>query len=908
MPLTPGTRLGHYEIVAPLGAGGMGEVYRARDTRLGREVALKVLPEAFAADPDRLARFEREARVLASLNHANIAAIYGLEPLGQTGALVMELVEGPTLEDRLGRGPLGAEEALRFARQIAEALEYAHDRSVVHRDLKPANIKVRDEGTVKVLDFGLAKAIEGESAGGAADLSESPTLTMRMTQAGVILGTAAYMSPEQAGGRPVDRRADIWAFGVILFELLSGQRLFEGETATETLASVIKDPIPWQRLPQSVPAAARRLLERCLMRDARQRLQAIGEARIALDDLLGGGSASVLSAAPPAATVPPAEHGRRLSWLPIAGWLVAIALAILLPLLLRNRQSTPDGAPTYLSIMLPPGDRLTAGTEGGLLAISPDGRTLAVSVRRTGTSQLHLRHLGETEVVPIEGAVDARDPFFSPDGEWLAYFSGTHLYKVSVRGGKPTTICSVGTDRGGTWLEDGTIILAPAFTTALTQVAETGGVPRTFTVLDSTRGERTHRWPEGLPGSDWVLFTCGTNDSPGDYDDATVEAVSRRTGERRVLVRGAMARYSPGGHLVFARGGALHAVPLDPRDPKPFRNPVPVLRGVGGETTSGAYHFDIAENGTLAYLPSGAESQEGEIIWLGLDGTEEPIGAPVRPYRILSLSPDRRRILACAGPGGGAQNDLLLIDAQSGASSRLPVEFAADIPLWLPDGRRYVISSGLAGGIVAVVSLGSDRFDRVLAQSPLPLFITACTPDGRAVLFGEYGQAESDVLRVPVDGDTSQVEIVAGGAGNQFYARVSPDSRWIAFQSNDTGRAEIFVQPYARPGQRVQLTNSGGQWSTWSPDGRTLYYVESGVMMAAGVRPTGDSFATEKPRRLFDVPYTGSSEVPVRSFDMDATGSRFLTTRLRGTVAERREVVVGLGWTASLRLELRAEQ
>jgi serine/threonine-protein kinase len=539
-----------------------------------------------------------------------------------------------------------------------------------------------------------------------------------------------------------------------------------------------------------------------------------------------------------------------------------------------------------------------------VLALSPDGRTLALCVRHQGQSQLHLRRLGDPRLVPLEGTENARDPFFSPDGEWIGYFAGTQLFKVSVRGGKPTALGPGASDRGGAWLEDGTIVLSRGFTVPLTRVPEDGGEPQPLTILDSTRSERTHRWPERLPGSDWVLFTCGTAASPGDYEDATIEAVSRRTGERRVLARGAMARYSPTGHLVFARGGVLHAARLDARDPKPVRSPLPVLSGIGGETTSGAYHFDVADDGTLAYLPSGIESQDRELVWLGLDGTAQPNGAPSRRYQQLSLSPDRRRILASVGAGGGARGEAMLVDVATGATTRLPLEVSVGTHVWLDD-RRFVFSGDdERGPVIGVHALGSSDTPRIVHRSDQPLMVTDRI-DGREVLFSVYGQPEADIVRLAVEGDTVRIAVAAGGRGNQSFGRISPDGRWISFQSNDTGRSEIYVAAFGRPGERVQITANGGQWSTWSPDGHALYFVEGGAMMMAPVQTRGRAFGIGRARVLFDLPYTGSAETPLSSFDMDASGTRFLTARLRGAAAEQREVTIARGWASGLEREMR---
>jgi len=516
-----GTRLGPYEIVSPLGAGGMGEVFRARDTKLNRDVAIKVLPAAFAQDSERVARFRREAQVLASLNHPNIAAIHGLEESEGVLALALELVEGDDLAERLTRGAFPVDEAIAIAKQIAEGLEAAHEKGIVHRDLKPANLKLTREGTVKILDFGLAKAYEGEPTADGA-LSQSPTMSRQMTEAGVIFGTAAYMSPEQARGTTVDKRADIWAFGVVLFEMLTGKRLFTGETVSDTLAAVLRQEIDWKTLPASTPPGLRRLLERCLDRDSKGRLRDIGEARIALEERLG---------TPDAAR---ASSGSRA--LP---WFLALALALVSALALWalwGRMPQP-GPPLRLSAEL--GADASLSTEYGPAAIlSPDGRLLAfvASQGADGRPRLHLRRLDQLDAAPLSGTEGARDPFFAPDGEWIAFFADAKLKKVSVSGGAAVTICDAEDDRGGTWAEDGTIFFTPsAQKGGLSRVASAGGTPQTLTTPDPASQERTHRWPQALPGGKSVLYTA--HSVVGNYEDASLVVHTLEGDTRKVLHR-----------------------------------------------------------------------------------------------------------------------------------------------------------------------------------------------------------------------------------------------------------------------------------------------------------------------------------------------------------------------------------
>src|SRR6516164_5937294 len=651
--LRSGTKLGPYEILAPLGAGGMGEVYRARDTKLNRDVALKVLPEAFARDAQRMARFRREAQVLASLNHPNIATIYGLEESNGNCALVLELVEGPTLAERIGRrdtltpgpspggrgesktespsspvergeskkqgdlpspsgrgwsrvaGPgegaafaIGLDESLHIVKQIAEGVEYAHERGIIHRDLKPANVKVRPDGTVKILDFGLAKALEETPAAGS--ISDSPTISAA-TREGIILGTAAYMSPEQARGKTVDRRCDIWSFGAVLFEMLSGKQAFAGEDVSHTLAAVIMSEPDWSSLPGHLPKQLEGLLRRCLTKDPKQRLQAIGEARIVIEEALTGSPEGGAVGEPPVQPAPPPAWRRALPWT-----LAAISTLVLLALIVGNvmRAPRPPTRPIRLVVTLPPGDRLAVGNTP-VVALSPDGSRLVYVASHGGSTQLYLRSIGRFEAAPIPGTEGAESPFFSPDGQSVGFFAEGKLKTVSLSGGAPRTVCSVSAGRGASWGSDGTIILAPFLTSGLFRVSALGGTPTPLTTPDRKKGEFSHRWPEILPGGNEVLFTIWTGIF--NLDKQRIGVLSLRTGERRVLFEGGTyARYVPSGHLVYARAGELLAVPFDLNRLEVTGPPVSVVEGVSTVVILGVAQFNFSRDGAFAYVPGGS--------------------------------------------------------------------------------------------------------------------------------------------------------------------------------------------------------------------------------------------------------------------------------------------------------------
>jgi len=893
MALTPGSQLGTYEILAPLGAGGMGEVYHARDLRLGRDVAIKALPEAFAADPERLARFEREARLLASLNHPNIAGIHGLEEVAGTRYLVLEFVEGETLEAHLEHGALSVAVALDLGRQIATGVEAAHEAGVVHRDLKPGNVMLTPDGAVKVLDFGLAKG--GAAAGDSSSdprLSASPTMTYAATQAGMILGTAAYMSPEQARGRAVDRRTDIWSFGCVLYEMLSGRRAFHGETVSDVMARILEREPDWSALPVGMPDRLRWLVGRCLVKDPRERLRDMGEARIALEGIAKGGSDSGILAAP---SHPPARTPVALRiGVPL---LAAVLSAAATWLLVR----APAPQPVALSVILPREERLQRGPdENNLLALAPDGRSLAYTSAGNGPARLFLRRLDRPGAVELPGTEDARDPFFSPDGDWIAFFAGRHLLKASVHGGTPVEIADVADDRGGAWLEDGSILFTPSFASPLYRVDAQGGDPRPVTTLDSTRNERTHRWPCVLPGGEWVVFTVGLMSSPGGYDDARIEAVSLKTGERRTLARGSCARYAPSAHLVFARGGSLYAMPLDPRNPRGGATAVPVLDGVLGVRTSGVAFFDIARDGTLALVMGRETHSDSRLEWIDLEGRRSPIPVEPRGFNQIVLSPDGNRALAQIGSGGG-NGDVFLIDLVRGNATQVTFGGHEGSPHWMPDGQHFVWSrsAGTGGDEIVVRSLFGSDTARVVTRSSFPLSIGFVRADGGAILFHEYGNPESDILEASTDGSGTVRTLVREPLG-QTSGCLSPDGRWIAYVSSESGMAELCVRPLGRAGGRVQISTNGGILPAWSPDGHELYYVSSGALMATTVTPRGGVMFADSTRRLFDLPRLGS-DTSDRICDLHPSGRKFLVRAKVGDPDEMREISVRLNWARSLR-------
>ena len=634
-----GQTISHFKVIEKIGQGGMGVVYRAQDTNLSRDVAIKVLPEQFTQDPQRLARFEREAKLLASLNHPNIAAIHSFEHADEIHFLVLELVEGETLADLLTKGPVPVEKTLELCQQIAEGVEAAHEKGVIHRDLKPANVKVTPEGKVKILDFGLAKAFECEVP--VTDISQSPTLTEEMTRAGVILGTAAYMSPEQAKGKPVDKRTDLFAFGCVLYELLTGRRAFQGETVTETLAKVLEGEPDWNALPGVLPSTIRFLMSRCLQKDPAKRLQHIDGARILIEEAVTG-----------VTLVSPIGASSPSPWKQAIPWSLAGVMALTIGFMFWNSNSTAPATststpePVVRFVAALPVDLRVVQRSGGIVALSRDGAHLAHAATRAGTAQLYLRSMDQLEAKPIPGTEDVTHPFFSPDGQWLGFFAGGKLKKVSVSGGAPVILCDVYSPAvTASWASDDTIVFSQP-SSFISQVPAAGGTPKALTTLDSENGESQHRAPQLLPDGKTLLFTTFSPEGP------RVIVQSLDTGERKIVLEGARhVRYVPTGHLVYAQAGTLMAVAFDLEQLEATGSATPILEGVmqvGGPNSAG--HFAFSDTGTLVYIPSRvAASRERTLVWVDREGTVQPLAAPPRVYRQPRLSPDGQRVIVQVG-------------------------------------------------------------------------------------------------------------------------------------------------------------------------------------------------------------------------------------------------------------------
>ncbi len=694
-----GQSVAHYKVTTKIGAGGMGEVFRATDSRLNRDVALKFLPEQFATDPHRMARFNREAQVLASLSHPNIGAIYGLEQSNGRTALVMELIEGEDLSERMRRGPIPLEESLKIARQIAEALEAAHEKGIIHRDLKPANIKLTPDGQVKVLDFGLAKALEDpsmSSMSGGGEVSQSPTLSIAATKAGIILGTAAYMSPEQASGLPADKRCDVWSFGVVLYEMLVGRRLFTGETVSHTLADVLRADIDFTKLPATTPSSIRKLLERCLDRDKKRRLRDIGEARIVIDDYLAGTvSSGTRRMAAPVATQPAWQ--RVLPWT-IAGFATALLLAA--GFMLWRQPAPPQAQSMNIDAKIST-DRFWSDIGSGV-ELSPDGSIIAFIVGTGDRRQLKIRRIDQLDsTVLVDGTSDAVSPyhpFFSPDGKWLGYATSTELRKIPISGGTPLTLCKVSRSRGATWLADDTIVFAPNPASALFRVPASGGEPKALTTIDTKAGEM-HRWPQALPGGEAVLFntlkTLSAN--ANTFDDGIIEVVKLATGERKVIHRGGgYARYLPTGQLVYVNKGTLFGLPFDLKRLEVKGTPAPLVQNITWNAPQGAAQLSFSTSGLLAYVRGAGLVPKYPVVWADRNGNTSQLINEPGTYANPRLSPDGKQVAMSVYRDGNW--DIWVYDLARSISTRLTFsESLESEQIWSPDGK-YVIYSSRSGG------------------------------------------------------------------------------------------------------------------------------------------------------------------------------------------------------------------
>jgi serine/threonine-protein kinase len=855
MSLASGTRLGPYEIVSPLGAGGMGEVYRATDTNLARQVAIKVLPEMVAADAERLARFDREARTLAALNHPNIAAIYGLERTGATTALVMELVDGPTLADRIAQGRIPVEEALPIARQIAEALEAAHEMGIVHRDLKPANIKVRPDGTVKVLDFGLAKFAGPPEAGshtapdvGAGfsrpDASMSPTITSpaMMTGLGIILGTAAYMSPEQARGRPVDKRTDVWAFGAVLYEMLTGARAFDGDDVTEMIAAVVKTTPNWSAIPADVPPRLVSLIQHCLEKDRKVRIGDIAVARFVLAEHDPRG-ASATAAPPRRRWTSPWVAASTIAVIVLAG--VAVAQTVRL----ARAVPTPAG-PVRFEIAPPAGVQVD---DNAPAVMSPDGNRLVRELTRGQVSQLFMRRLDQDEATPIAGTEGGSRPFFSPDGKWIGFNVQGALKKVAVDGGAAVDI---GRSDFGTaaWAPDDTIVLTPNYSAGLWRVAASGGTQQKLTEPDTKDGELGHFWPQILPDGRTVLFTSFRTPA----GRSRIETYSLDTGARKVIVDGGFyGRYVASGHILFARSTTVFAAPFDLASQETTAPAVPVIADVAVNLPSGLAQFSVSPGGTLAYVTQSALGPPRRLAWVDRTGRVSPASDAKRRFADPRLSPDGRRLALTIRDEQDA--DVWVHDLARGTFGRVTSSpTTQSSPVWTPDGRRlFFVFEEPVFHIYSRLLDGGAEPERIL-DGPFDLTPLSVSPDGGILVYRRSDPStRGGIWLLPLTGDRKPRAFVDTPA-SEDEGGVSPDGSWLAYRSDETGRDEVYLRSFPDGVERVQVSTNGGRTARWSRDGRDVFFREGDKLMAASVRGR----EVGRPVMLFEKPWGGYDVTP----------------------------------------------
>ena len=839
--------MGSYEILAPIGAGGMGEVYRARDTKLGRDVAIKVLPGRFARDADRLARFQREAKLLAALNHPNIASIYGLEDSDSTRGLVMELAEGPALTDRIRQGPIPVDEALPIARHICDALEYAHEKGIVHRDLKPANVKVSADDNVKILDFGLAKAMESNPS--AADIANSPTLSQMATQTGVLLGTAAYMSPEQARGKPVDRRADIWAFGCVLYEMLSGHRAFQGETITDTLAAIMRAEPDWALLPQATPMRVRVLLQRSLQKDPKQRLRDIGDARIALDEVLSGAPDPLLD--------------------------------------VRGRSQAPS-ALMRLEISLP-AETVLGST--GVFAISPDGCHLAFAAHGADSvARLWVRSLDSLDARPLYGSeAQVFPPFFwSADSRFIAFGSFGKLKKIDVAGGPPQTLCdSPGLVVGGAWNRDGTILFGQA-PGGLFRVSQNGGEALPVTLLDPSRKETWHAQPSFLPDGRHFIYLRGSavSDNAGLYV-GSLDSKPEDQDSRLLVSTHLGATYVPPvgtgmGQLLFVRDASLIAQSFDDERLVLTGEPVSLAKQIGSLLTNG--FFSASANGVLVYRTGGRTSQ---LTWFDQKGKRLGTVGDAGYYVSVAVSLDGSRAVVGRPDHQTARLGLWLMDLTRGTSTRFTSgPSISPVGIWSPDGTRIILGSGLSGNYDLYWKRTSGgKEEELLLASDQAKRPRSCSPDGRFLLYSttDAETRKNELWLLPLEGEKKPIPFVRTQFNND-EGQFSPDGRWVAYVSDESSRDEVYVRTFSRsPNGTISddegtslISTGGGIEPRWSGDGKTLYYLApDGTLMAVEVG-SEQACRAAVPKALFQTPQHLGGGPLRQSWSVTPDGKRFL--------------------------------
>jgi serine/threonine-protein kinase len=858
----------------------MGEVYRGRDTRLERAVAIKVLAAHLTNSPGLRERFDREAKAISSLNHAHICTLYDVGHQDGTDYLVMEYLEGETLDQRLSRGPLPPDQLLRYAIEIASALDRAHKQGIVHRDLKPGNIMLTKAGA-KLLDFGLAKLLPSTTPPAASAFTALPTAERPLTTEGTIVGTFQYMAPEQIEGKEPDARTDIFAFGAVLYEMATGRRAFTGKSQASLIAAILaSEPPPISTLQPLAPPALDRVVKTCLAKDADERWQSAHDLLSELRWIQQTGSA-------PAAAL--RKSRERLAWS-----LAAIAVATAVVAAVLAARATPrarEGAPLRLTAAL---SEAVVPAAGGAIAISPDGSRLVYAGIRAGSASLYIRPLNDFAATPLAGTDGATEPFFSPDGQWLGFFSHNKLKKVSVGGGAPVVLADASLPRGGTWARDDTIIFAPGFNSALSRVPAGGGKTEPLTTLDTSSGELSHRWPELLPDGKTVLFTAANPASPS-WDDARIMAVSLESGERRlVLAGGSYGRYVSSGHLIFVRGGSLMAVPFDARGVQVTGSPLPVLEGVSTSPLAGYAEFAVSANGTLVYLPGQRVDANRMLVWVDRKGGVQPATEIRRVFGSLRLSPDGRRVALDVIEANS--RDVWVLDLARGTLTRLTFGRGFNLfPVWTPDGKKIVYSAtsaAIGSRLMWKLADGSGT-DQELVSLGLQARAGSWSPDGRLLAFsGPSPPNGIDVFVLEVG--NGKPRVILGTPFNEGVPMFSPDGRWLAYNSDESGRLEVYVQPFPGPGGKWQISAEGGSSPRWSRDGRELFYRNGDKMMAVDVA-TAPTFTAGTPRLLFEGRFQ-----PGPNYDVSADGRHFLIVKESEAGSGPTQMDVVVDWTSEL--------
>jgi len=904
--IATGTQLGRYEIRAKIGEGGMGQVYRARDEKLSRDVAIKVLTVELSTNGDRLNRFEQEAQAAGALNHPNILAVYDVGMHDGAPYVVSELLEGETVRELLAERSVGTRKAIEYAIQLAQGLAAAHDKGIVHRDLKPDNVFITKDDHVKILDFGLAKLTQ---PAGDSDVPQTDIATRKVhTDPGTVMGTVGYMSPEQVRGTAVDYRSDIFSFGAILYEMLCGQRAFRRDTSAETMTAILKEePAELSLTNSTISPTVERVIRRCLEKQPARRFQTASDLAFALEAL---STPSGASHSAHITSTPSTEAGKsgtgvfgfasraRVAWI-TAGLFLLVSVALLLLTVMRSRRLTAESAVIVRYEISGPAKSALNLIRWPAIAISPDGSTVAFASTSDGISRLYIRRRDDLTVRVLAGTEGATDPVFSPDGKWIAFVADFTLKKVPLDGAV-IPITKVGDSRGTSWLSNDTLIYAPDPQTGLSQISASGGEPRQISNLDPAKNERTHRWPQVLPGGRAVMFTVGRLDSPDSYERANIEAVILATGERRVVLQGgSMARYVASGHLVFARGGTLFAVPFDPDKLTTQGSPQSIVQGIAGDETTGAVHFAVAADGTLAYVPGSTIANMRRLVWADRSGNLQPLNIPTAQYNDIRISPDGSRLAMIVGSSGSG--DVWVYDFTRAISTRLTFTTRNAAPIWSADSKSVFYSELNAQATKTTIMrkpADGSRDAVVVGSLDNSAYLKDFMRDGSAIIDYQTNTSNGSILVMALTPNAAATPLVATQF-NQYAAALSPDGRWLAYQSSESGRPEIYVRDLSGPGGRWQVTSDGGEEPRWSHDGRELFYRNNDTFMSVTIS-TSPSFQAAMPQKLFSGVYNLRSNSGV-SYDVDPKGGRFVMIRRAEESVTPPQVQVVVNWFDELR-------